>query len=91
MVRTQLTKSDVEQPTIIYSSPDAQPGNLKNYVVSLRGQTHFKIVVVKAEDYEDMLSILTAEGQIPNYYSIEHYIEINTDTTFQPITVLERK
>ncbi len=92
MVRNTPPSSDkVEQPTIIYSEPQAQPGSLKSYVVTLRGSTHFKILVVKAEDYKDLVERLTAEGQIPHYYSLEHYIDIDMDSSFQPITVLERK
>ncbi len=92
MVRKTPPTSDVvEQPTIVYSEPQAKPGSLKSYVVTLRGNTHFKILVVKAEDYKDLLERLTAEGQIPHYYSIEHYVDIDTESDFQPITVLERK
>ncbi len=92
MVRNTPPSSDkVEQPTIIYSEPQAQPGNLKTYVVTLRGSTHFKIIAVKAEDYQGLLERLTEEGQIPHYYSLEHYVDIDTESSFQPITVLERK
>ncbi len=92
MVRTTPPTSDaVEQPTILYSESQAQPGNLKTYVVTLRGNTHFKVLVVKAEDYKDLLERLTSEGQIPHYYSVEHYIDIDPESSFQPITVLERK
>ncbi len=92
MVRSNLPKEDrVEQPTIIYANPQVQPGDLKTYIVTLRGSSHFKIIAVKAENYEALVERLTSEGQIPNYYSIEHYIDIDTEADFQPITVLERK